>query len=74
MDLTRFQELITDLESHPDRVQLHHLELEKFITWSMDEVYRLSKSGENNNIKMQITALEYRARLLIERCRKAGVN
>ena len=42
MDLTHFQELITDLEYHPDKVQLHHLELEKFISWSMDEVYILA--------------------------------
>ena len=74
MDLSYYETLITDLESHPDRVQLHHLELEKFITEAMDRVYRLSKSGENDDLKMQITALEYRARLLIECYRKAGLN
>ena len=74
MELTQFAELITDLEANLDRVQLHHLELEKYITWSMDEVYKLAQSGENDDLKMQIVALEYRARLLIERWRKAGVN
>ena len=48
-------------------------QLEKFIVWSMDEVYKLSQSGENDDLKMQIAALEYRTRSLIERWRKAGV-
>jgi len=74
MNLTQFQELITDLESNLNRTQLHHIELEKFMSWSMDEVYRLSKSGENDDLKMQIVALEYRARLLIERLCKEGQN
>lgn len=42
MDLAHFQELITDFEVDLDRVQLHHWELEKFISWSMDEVYNLA--------------------------------
>ena len=74
MELTYFESLITDLEGNLNKVQLHHLELEKFISWSMDEVYRMSKSGENNDLKMTIVALEYRTRLLLERCVKVGLN
>ena len=40
----------------------------------MEEVYRLAQSGENNDLKMQIVALEYRTRLLLERCNKVGLN
>ena len=74
MALSYFESLIADLECNLDSVQLHYLELEKFISWSMDEVYRLSKSGENNDLEMQIVALEYRTRLLLERCNKVGLN
>ena len=74
MELSYFESLIADLETNLDKVQLHHLELEKFITWSMDEVYSLSQTGENDDLKMQIVALEYRTRLLLERCNKVGLN
>ena len=74
VELSYFESLIADLETNLDKVQLHHLELEKFITWSMDEVYSLSQTGENDDLKMQIVALEYRTRLLLERCNKVGLN
>ncbi|MHC4696729.1 MAG: hypothetical protein ACYTFA_08310 [Planctomycetota bacterium] len=40
----------------------------------MDEVYRLAKSGENDNRKMKFVGLEYRARLLLDRWKKQAQN
>lgn len=60
MNLRQFAELITDLECNVDRVQLYYLDHPKV----MDEVCTLAKSGENDNLKMQITALVYSARML----------
>jgi hypothetical protein len=36
----------------------------------MDEVFELAESGKHKKRKMELVALEYRARLLLERWRK----
>ena len=63
MDLGRMKGLLSDLDRHPERVQLHHGELESGILWLMDEIHRLAKTGEDDDRKMQLVAIEYRARL-----------
>ena len=40
----------------------------------MDEIHRLAKSGEDDERKMKLVALEYRARLVLERFRKRDAN
>ena len=40
----------------------------------MDEIFALAKSGENNDRKMELVGIEYRARLLLERFKKLAVN
>ncbi len=66
--------LLSDLEHHPQQVQLHHSELEAGISWLMDEIHRLAQAGEDDGCKMQLVAIEYRARLLLERWRKRNQN
>ncbi len=65
MDETRIRGIIDELEQAPARVELHAAGLEQFIAWCMDEIYRLSVSGEDNDRKMRLVALEYRARNLL---------
>ena len=40
----------------------------------MDEIHRLAQAGEDDEGKMQLVAIESRARLLLERWRKLGAN
>jgi hypothetical protein len=40
----------------------------------MEDTYQLSLTGVDNDRKMRLVALEYRARLVLERFRKANVN
>ncbi len=48
--------------------------LESVIAWCMDEIHRLARSGEDDERKMKLVALEYRARLVLERLRKRDAN
>ena len=48
--------------------------MEQFIAWCMDEIFELAKSGEDDEGKMKLVALEYRARLVLERFRKRDAN
>ena len=57
MDLGHMDSLLSDLEHHPQQVQLHHAELESAIAWLMDEVYQVAKSGKNEKRKMQLGAI-----------------
>ena len=41
----------------------------KFSAWMMDEIYVVSLTGAGNARKMRSVALEYPARLLLERWR-----
>ena len=66
MEIASTQELLRDLERAPERVQLHKTALEETIAWCMDEIHRLAQDGENDR-KMQLVAIEYRARLLLQR-------
>jgi len=74
MHVESAEQLLSRLSNDSNMVQLHYRELESLIAWCMDEVYRLAKSGEDDDLKMRLVALEYKARLLIERFRKAAVN
>ncbi len=73
MEIASTQELLRDLERTPERVQLHKAALEETIAWCMDEIHRLAQDGENQR-KMQLVAIEYRARLLLERWTKRNLN
>ena len=73
MEIASTQELLRDLERQPERVQLHTAAIEETIAWCMDEIHRLAQDGENQR-KMQIVAIEYRARLLLERWTKRNLN
>ena len=66
MEIASTQELLRDLERQPERVQLHKTALEETVASCMDEIHRLAQDGENDR-KMQLVAIEYRARLLLER-------
>ncbi len=61
MEIASKRELLRDLERQPERVQLHKTALEETIAWCMDEIHRLAQDGENDR-KMQLAAIEYRAR------------
>ncbi len=74
MDLQHCQALIDTLEADPGKTPLFYLHLENAIAWCMDEIYRLAKSGEHPDEKMKLVALEYRARLVLERYRKQDAN
>ena len=73
MEIANTRELFSDLERKPERVQLHKAALEETIAWCMDEIHRLAQDGENDR-KMQLVAIEYRARLLLERWTKRNLN
>ena len=66
--------LLADLERSPRRVQLHRAELESMVASCMDEIYELAKSGEAKERKMELAALEYRARIVPERWKKRDRN
>ena len=73
MEIASTQELLRDLERQPERVQLHKTALEEMIAWCAEEIHRLAQDGENDR-KMQLVAIEYRARLLLERWTKRNLN
>ena len=73
MEIASTQELLRDLERQPERVQLHKTALEEMIAWCMGEIHRLALDGENDH-KMQLVAIEYRARLLLERWTRRNLN
>ncbi len=74
MDLTRSQRLIETLEADPGKLPAFYIDLEQLVAWCMDEIHRLAKSGEDDEPKMKLVALEYRARLVLERFRKRDAN
>ncbi len=74
MDLSRAQHLIETLEADPGKLPAYYLHLENVIAWCMDEIFRLAKSGEDDERKMKLVALECRARLVLERFRKRDAN
>lgn len=73
MEIASTQQLVRDLERKRERVQLHKTALEETIAWCMEEIHRLAQDGENQR-KMQLVAIEYRARLLLERWTKRNLN
>ena len=73
MKIARTQELLRDLERKPERIQLHKTALDEMIAGCMDEIHRLAQVGEKHR-KMQYVAIEYRARLLLERWMKRNLN
>ena len=74
MDIASWQRLLATLEGKPDDVQLYYGELEAMIAKCMERVYELAKEGGRDEDKMELTASEYRARLLLERWKKRDVN
>lgn len=74
MNLPASEQLLSELYAQPDRVQTYFSELERLISECMDEVYRLAQTGEDDVLKMRHVAIEYKARLLIERYRKGCNN
>ena len=74
MDITRSHHLIETLEADLAKLPAFYIDLERFIAWCMDEIFRLAKSGEDDERKMKLVALEYRARLVLERFRKRDAN
>lgn len=53
--------LLAELEREPDSVQPHYAELEHLIATCMDEVFKLSKTGTDDDRKVKRAAVEYRA-------------
>ncbi len=74
MYLTRSLHLIETLEADPTKLPAFYFHLESVIAWCMDEIFRLAKSGEDDEGKMKLVALEYRARLVLERFRTRDAN
>ena len=74
MDIPAAKSLISNLKRHPRRIELFTADLEAFILWTMDVVYELAKRGDDDARKMRMVGLEYRARLLLERMKKTGLN
>ena len=72
--LTRSQHLIETLEADPAKLPAFYLHMENVIAWCMDEIFRLSKSAEDDERKMKLVALEYRARLVLKRSRNLDAN
>ena len=73
MNTQTANDFLTELESDPQRVQLHMTQLEETISSCMDRVFALAKEGETTE-KMQLVAIEHRARLVLDRWRKMGRN
>ena len=73
-DTADCRSLLADLEQSPRRIQLHHADRVTMIAWCMDEIFELAKSGEDKERKVELVALEYRARLLLERWKKRDRN
>ena len=74
MNVARSQRLIETLEADPAKPPAFLIDLERIIAWCMDEIFRLAESGEDDERKMKLVALEYRARLVLERFRKERCN
>ena len=74
MNFTNAKTLLASLEESPQNVQLHHGELEQLIATCMDEIFGLATSGVDNDRKMELVGIEYRARLLLDRYKKLAVN
>ena len=74
MDLPCSEALVGQLERSPERVPLYFGNLETMIATLMEDIYQLSQTGADNDRKMRLVALEYRARLVLDRFRKQNVN
>ncbi len=49
-------------------------DLESLIAWCMDEIFELAKTDGDKDRKMELVALEYRARLLLKRWKQLDRN
>ena len=74
MDLARSEALVGQLEKSLGRVPLYYGDLETMIATLMEDIYQLSLTAADSDRKMRLIALEYRARLVLERFRKQNVN
>ena len=48
MDPARSQHLIETLEADPGKLPAFYIDLEQFIVWCTDEIFRLAESGEDD--------------------------
>lgn len=75
MDLGRSQRLIENLEGDLAKVPGYdYVHLQNVIACSMDEAYRLARSGEYDEREMRPVALEQRTRLVLERFRREDAS
>lgn len=74
VDLADSETLVGQLEKSPERVPLYYGHVNKLIACSMNGIYRLSLKSADSDRKMRLVALEYRARLVLERFKKLGTN
>ncbi len=70
MDLNRCQRLVAELEHDPGQVPAFYGELESAIRWLMDTTFE----SEDPSEKTRLAATEMRARLVLERFKKLGIN
>ena len=73
MVIASTQQLLRDLERQPECVQLHKTAPEETIAWCMDEIHRSAQEGKTQR-KMEVVAIAYRARLLLQRWMRRNLN
>ena len=74
MDLTGSQRMIETPEADRAKLPAFYIDLEQVVAQCMDEIFRLAKSGEDDERKMKLVALEHRARLVLKRFRKRDAS
>ena len=70
MDRPTCVNLVRTLEADPSRVPAFYTDLEAAIRWLMDTTFETADQDE----KVRLAATEMRARLVLERFRKANLN
>ena len=70
MDRPTVAKLVRTLEADPSRVPAFYIDLEAAIEWLMDTTFETKDQDE----KVRLAATEMRARLVLERFKKANVN
>ena len=70
----RSQHPFETLEADPGKRPAFYLHLESVIARCMDEIFRLTESGEDDERQTKVVALKYPARLVLERFRKRDAN
>ena len=68
------QAMIAELEREPSRMPMYLGTVQLFIAACLGRIIELAKSGEDDEHRMRFVALEYRARLVLDRWRKQAQN